>query len=83
MHKGIGARTAQALALLTLSACSAVTPIQEKTVHFSNGNVSLADSLFLPAAGRPHPAVVLFHRSGRKAVIGRWRSGSPNRVWPR
>jgi dienelactone hydrolase len=36
-------------------------------VHFSNGNATLAGSLFLPAGERRHPAVVLFHGSGPQA----------------
>lgn len=45
----MNARIARAaLALLALSGCSAVAPVQEKAVRFSNGNVSLAGSLFLP-----------------------------------
>jgi len=66
---------AQVLALLTLPACTAVAPVQKKAVRFSNGDVTLAGSLFLPAGQGRHPAVVLFHGSGpqaRNESLGRW-----------
>ena len=69
------ATPALTLALLAFSGCSAGAPIQEKVVSLSNGNVTLAGSLFLPGGTGSHPAVVLFHGSGqqlRDESMARW-----------
>jgi pimeloyl-ACP methyl ester carboxylesterase len=74
MHRRI-ASTVLALASATLPGCSAARSFHEKTVHFSNGSVALAGSLFLPDGGGSHPAVVLFHGSGPQArdeTTARW-----------
>src|SRR5580700_11228965 len=74
MDRGI-ASAVLALAVGMLPACSAARSVEEKTVHFSNGSVALAGSLFLPDGGGRHPAVVLFHGSGpqpRDETTARW-----------
>jgi dienelactone hydrolase len=53
----------------------AATNIRKQQVHFRNGDITLAGTLFLPAGSRVHPAVVLFHGSGpepRNTFMGRW-----------
>jgi len=44
---------------------------QERAITFSNGDVTLAGSLLLPATGDSLPAVVFLHGSGSE---GRWAS---------
>lgn len=47
----------------------------EEAVRFTNGNITLAGTLVLPAGTARHPAVVLFHGSGpqsRDMVTARW-----------
>jgi pimeloyl-ACP methyl ester carboxylesterase len=58
---------ASMLLITAFSACSAPTSPHEEQVHFSNGEITLAGSLFLPAGRGRHPAVVLFHGSGPQA----------------
>lgn len=41
--------------------------IREEPVHFSSGKLTLAGTLFLPAASAPYPAVFLYHGSGPQA----------------
>ena len=45
--------------------------IDEREITFTNGNVTLAGTLLLPAAGDSLPAVVFLHGSGAE---GRWAS---------
>ncbi len=40
--------------------------IREESIHFPSGNLSLAGTLILPGGPRRHPAVFLFHGSGRQ-----------------
>jgi len=49
--------------------------IHEEAVTFTNGDITLAGTLFLPAGPGKHPAVVLFHGSGpqqRDMSTARW-----------
>lgn len=46
-------------------------PLREREVSFTNGDVTLAGSLLLPASGSNFPAVVFTHGSGGE---GRWAS---------
>lgn len=46
-------------------------PVEEREIAFSNGDVTLAGSLLLPASGDSLPAVVFLHGSGAE---GRWAS---------
>jgi alpha/beta superfamily hydrolase len=39
-------------------------PYTTEEVHFRNGGVELRGTLYLPATGGPHPAVVMVHGSG-------------------
>ena len=56
-----------ALLACACHACSPPGPIREEPVRFTNGNVILAGSLFLPPGSGRHPAVVIFHGSGPQA----------------
>lgn len=49
------------------SSAPAPGEVREQPVQFRNGRVTLAGTLFLPAAAGPHPAVLLFHGSGAEA----------------
>jgi pimeloyl-ACP methyl ester carboxylesterase len=63
------------LLLAMLPDCTAAQHVREEPVRFSNGNIQLAGSLFLPAGSGRHPAVVLFHGSGpqsRDAFTAHW-----------
>lgn len=40
--------------------------IREESIHFASGNLVLAGTLILPAGEPRHPAVFLFHGSGRQ-----------------
>jgi dienelactone hydrolase len=53
---------------------SASSPTEE-SIRFTNGDISLAGTLVLPAGPQKHPAVVLFHGSGpqpRILTMARW-----------
>ena len=50
---------------------SAAPSVAERSITFTNGRVTLAGSLLLPAGSRPVPAVVFLHGSGPE---GRWAS---------
>ena len=52
-------------------ALAALPAFQEREIAFSNGDVTLAGSLLLPATGDSLPAVVFLHGSGSE---GRWAS---------
>ena len=59
-------------ALLCCPACGIQEPgqapaIREESVHFPSGTLTLAGTLFLPEGRQRHPAVFLFHGSGRQA----------------
>jgi pimeloyl-ACP methyl ester carboxylesterase len=57
---------------------AAARPSSEQAVRFTNGDVTLAGTLVLPARPQPHPAVVLFHGSGpqsRGLFMARWFAG--------
>jgi dienelactone hydrolase len=41
--------------------------IREESVHFASGTLALGGTLFLPEGPNRHPAVFLFHGSGRQA----------------
>jgi pimeloyl-ACP methyl ester carboxylesterase len=47
-------------------------PYTSDEVHFSNGGVTLAGTIFTPRAAGKHPAVVFLHGSGPE---GRWANG--------
>ena len=50
-------------------------PVREEAVRFVSGKVNLAGTLVLPEGPGAHPAVVLFHGSGRQArdlFTARW-----------
>jgi len=69
---------ALALVISVFPACSAAGSIREEPARFSNGDVNLAGSLFLPAGRGRHPAVVLLHGSGpqsRDTPMARWFAG--------
>jgi len=69
---------ASILLVSAFPACSPAGSIREEQVRFSNGDVNLAGSLFLPAGRGRHPAVVLFHGSGphaRDTSMARWFAG--------
>jgi pimeloyl-ACP methyl ester carboxylesterase len=51
-------------ALKAAPAAEEAVPYKQEEVHFTNGNVSLAGTLTLPASGAPFPAVVLITGSG-------------------
>jgi uncharacterized protein len=54
---------------------SADGPATEEAIHFTNGDITLAGTLVLPAGPQRHPAVVLFHGSGpqsRDLFTARW-----------
>jgi pimeloyl-ACP methyl ester carboxylesterase len=55
---------AVALLVCACQACSQAPAVREEQVRFSNGNITLAGSLVLPAGRGRHPAVVFFHGSG-------------------
>ena len=40
--------------------------IREESIRFASGNLSLSGTLILPGGPRPHPAIFLFHGSGRQ-----------------
>jgi dienelactone hydrolase len=49
--------------------------VHEESIHFANGNLLLAGTLFLPRGPQRHPAVFLFHGSGpqrRDLPTARW-----------
>lgn len=51
---------------------------REETVHFGNGDITLAGTLVLPSGSQPYPAVVLVHGSGpqrRDLFTARWFAG--------
>lgn len=71
------------LAVCFLGGCSrtpsglvtAAENVREEQVAFRNGEVILRGTLFLPAAKRSNPGVVLFHGSGpeaRNTFLGHW-----------
>jgi len=62
-----GARAAFALLCCVFPGCSSPDNIREEPVRLSNGAISLAGTLVLPAGRGPYPAVVLFHGSGPQA----------------
>ncbi len=39
-------------------------PYREEELKYTNGNVTIASTLFIPAGPGPHPAVVMLHGSG-------------------
>jgi dienelactone hydrolase len=52
--------------------------VREESVHFQNGDVTLAGTLFLPAKPGKYPAIVLYHGSGpqpRYPYLARWFAG--------
>jgi dienelactone hydrolase len=63
--------------LLTLAFCAGCAvqesarlqtrALHEESVHFASGNLTLGGTLFLPDGPGRHPAVFLFHGSGRQA----------------
>ena len=52
-----------------------VRGVRDESVTFPSGGATLSGTLFLPASGDRHPAVVLFHGSGpqpRNPFMARW-----------
>ncbi len=52
-----------------------VRGVRDESVTFPSGGTTLSGTLFLPASGDRHPAVVLFHGSGpqpRNPFMARW-----------
>jgi pimeloyl-ACP methyl ester carboxylesterase len=48
-------------------------PVRQEAVGFSNGDVALAGTIFLPPGEGPHPAIVMGHGSGpatRASILG-------------
>jgi pimeloyl-ACP methyl ester carboxylesterase len=57
------------------SSADDIRGVRDEPVTFSIGGATLSGTLFLPASGDPHPAVVLFHGSGpqpRNPFMARW-----------
>lgn len=49
--------------------------VREEAVKIASGKLTLAGTLFLPEGSQKHPAVVLFHGSGRRGAICSRRAG--------